>query len=272
MANPIDRLIARLDLEQEDTHTFLGGAGPGGQGFQGRLYGGLVAAQAYIAAARTVDVGPIHSMHAYFLRPGRSSLPIRYEVEEIKQGKRFQARQVRAIQDDQALFQALASFSAEKPGVEHQDAMPETPRPDGLPNRDEARGKTDWREQPIDLRTDDPRGEGREPSHWVWMRPMAALPADPVMHTATLIFATDRALLRTAALPHQSQGEVGEFAGASLDHTLWFHGEVTFEDWHLHAMQSPVARHERGLVLGGIFRADGTRVVTTAQEGALRFA
>ena len=84
MLNPIERLIARLQLEPAGSHTFLGGAGKGGQGFKGRLYGGLVAAQAYVAAARTVDVGPIHSLHAYFLRPGRSSLPIRYEVEAIK--------------------------------------------------------------------------------------------------------------------------------------------------------------------------------------------
>ncbi len=268
-SSPIDRLIARLDLEQSAPQTFVGGSGRGGEGFQGRLYGGLVAAQAYVAAARTTDVGPIHSLHAYFLRPGRSSLPIRYEVETIKQGRNFQARQVRAIQNDQVIFQMMASFSREIGGVEHQDVMPEVADPTSLPNRDEARGKPGWEEQPIDLRTDDPNSDQQAPDHWVWMRPMQPIGSDPIRLTAALVFATDRALVRTAALPHRN---AGEFIGASLDHTIWFHGPIDFTDWHLHAMHSPVARHERGLVFGAIYQADGKRVATTAQEGAIRFA
>jgi acyl-CoA thioesterase-2 len=269
MSNPISRLTERLDLESNGPHSFVGGAGPGGEGFMGRLYGGLVAAQAYVAAARSVDVGPIHSLHVYFLRPGRSALPIHYEVEAIKQGRRFQTRQVRATQDDQLIFQMMASFSADGAGVEHQDSMPEVQEPETLPNRDQARGKPGWEEQPIDLRTNDPAGDLEAPDHWIWMRPTQPLVADPVLHTAVLIFATDRALVRTAALPHR---DAGEFAGASLDHSIWFHSPVEFDDWHLHTMHSPVARHERGLVLGAIYRADGTRVATTAQEGAIRFA
>jgi len=269
MPNPIERLLARLDLEEEGSRCFIGGSGPGGTGFKDRLYGGLVAAQAYVAAARTVDVGPIHSLHLYFLRPGRASLPIRYEVEDIKQGRRFQARQVRAVQDDQVIFQMMASFSENQPGVEHQDAMPDMPAADTLPNRDQARGKSGWDQQPIDLRTDDPDGHGDDPDHWIWMRPMQPLVDDPILHTAALVFATDRAFIRTVSLPHK---DAGEFAGASLDHTIWFHAPIDFNDWHLHAMHSPVARHERGLVFGAIYRADGTRVATTAQEGAIRFS
>ena len=178
MSNPIDRLIARLNLESKGPRSFVGGSGPGGRGFQNRLFGGLVAAQAYVAAARTVDVGPIHSLHLYFLRPGRSSLPIHYEVEDIKQGKRFQTRQVRAIQDDQLIFQMMASFSANSAGVEHQDPMPQVPRPETLSNRDQARGKPGWDEQPIDLRTDDPAGDREAPDHWIWMRPMQPILPD----------------------------------------------------------------------------------------------
>lgn len=275
MPNPIDRLVARLDLESSGPDVFIGGAGPAGQGFMGRLYGGLVAAQAYVAAARTADVGPIHSLHAYFLRPGRSSLPIRYEVEQTKQGRNFQGRQVRAIQENQLIFQMMTSFSrapkpsADLPPIAHQDEMPKVPSPDALPNRDQVRGKANWEEQPIDLRTDDPEGRGEAPDHWVWMRPMNRIDADPTLQTALLIFATDRALIRTASLPHQS---AGEFAGASLDHTIWFHEPIDFNVWHLHTMHSPVARHERGLVSGQIYRSDGCLVATTAQEGALRFA
>ncbi|MFK8025828.1 MAG: acyl-CoA thioesterase [Ilumatobacter sp.] len=267
--NPIARLLERLDLDQEAAHTFIGGSGPAGTGAADRLFGGLVAAQAYVAAARTASVGPIHSLHLYFLRPGRASVPIRYEVDDLKQGRRFEARQVRAIQGDQIIFQMMASFSDNSPGVEHQDAMPAVPPAESLANRDEARGKANWQQQPIDLRTDDPDGEGTEPDHWIWMRPMQPIVGDEVARTAALIFATDRALLGTVALPHS---DAGQFAGASLDHTIWFHEAIDFTDWHLHAMHSPVARHERGLVFGSIYRADGTRVATTAQEGSIRFA
>lgn len=266
--NPTARLLERLDLDQDGSHSFIGGSGPAGTGAPDRLFGGLVAAQAYVAAARTANVGPIHSLHLYFLRPGRASVPIRYEVEDLKQGRRFEARQVRAMQGDQVIFQMMASFSDNSPGVEHHDAMPDVPPAETLANRDQARGKTGWQQQPIDLRTDDPAGARHDPDHWIWMRPMQPIVGDVVARTAALIFATDRAFLGTVALPHRG---AGEFAGASLDHTIWFHEAIDFADWHLHAMHSPVARHERGLVFGAIHRPDGTRVATTAQEGSVRF-
>ena len=270
MSDQVQRLINRLDLDETQPNEFLGGSGPGGKGFRERLYGGLVAAQAYVAAARTTDVGPIHSMHLYFLRPGETGKPIRYEVDPIKQGRNFQVREVRAFQDDRRIFQMMASFAANPAGAEHQDPMPVVEAPEALPNRDQVRDRPGWRDQPIDIRTDDPRGEIPEPRHWVWMRPMQpVLPADPVIHTAVLVFATDRVFMRTAALPHIP--ERGELTGASLDHTIWFHEPVDFNRWHLHAMQSPVARHERGLSLGAIYSEDGRRVATTAQEGSLRF-
>ncbi len=268
MTDQIQRLVSRLDLASANTDEFHGGAGASARGYRERLYGGLVASQAYVAAARTADVGPVNSMHLYFLRPGEAARSIRYEVDRIKQGRNFQVREVRAFQGDKRIFQMMASFSANHPSVEHQDPMPEVPEAESLPNRDQVRGKPGWKEQPIDIRTDDPHGEREDPDSWIWMRPTQAIPDDPVLHTAVLVFATDRTFMRTAALPHRG---VGEFTGASLDHTIWFHDEISFADWHLHAMHSPAARHQRGLSLGSIYRRDGRRVATTAQEGALRF-
>lgn len=270
MPDQVQRLINRLDLDETSPDEYAGGSGPGGKGFRERLYGGLVAAQAYVAAARTATVGPIHSLHLYFLRPGETGRPIRYEVDRIKEGRNFQVREVRAFQDDRRIFQMMASFAANPAGADHQDVMPAVEPPDNLPNRDQARNRPGWEDQPIDIRTDDPRGERPEPDHWVWMRPIQpVLPTDPIVHAAVLIFATDRVFMRTAALPHIP--ERGELTGASLDHTIWFHEPIDFNNWHLHAMHSPVARFERGLTLGSIYAADGLRVATTAQEGSLRF-
>lgn len=269
MPDQIDRLLRRLDLSDDGGDEFSGGAGSGGRGFRERLYGGLVAAQAYVAASRTTSVGPIHSLHLYFLRPGEAGQPIRYQVDRIKEGRNFQVREVRAEQDGRRIFQMMASFAKNPHGVEHQDEIPVVPAPDDLPNRDRIRQRPGWRDQPIDIRTDDPMGESTDPSHWVWMRPMQPLPDDPEVHTAVLIFATDRVFMRTAALPHLATE--GELTGASLDHTIWFHEPIRFDEWHLHTMRSPVARHERGLNLGTIHRRDGRLVASTAQEGSLRF-
>jgi acyl-CoA thioesterase II len=47
-----------------------------------RVFGGQVLAQALIAAARTVSVSRVlHSLHAYFLVPGRTDIPMVYDVE-----------------------------------------------------------------------------------------------------------------------------------------------------------------------------------------------
>jgi acyl-CoA thioesterase-2 len=270
MSDQVQRLLNRLDLEETSTDVYVGGSGPGGKGFRERIYGGLVASQAFVAAARTTTVGPVHSMHLYFLRPGETGKPVHYEVERIKDGRNFEVREVRAFQDGRRIFQLMASFTANPPGAQHQDPMPQVVPPDELLNRDRTRGRPGWREQPIDIRTDDPHGDRTEPDHWVWMRPLQpVLPPDPVTHTAVMIFATDRVFMRTSALPHIPVR--GELTGASLDHTIWFHEPVDFNGWHLHAMHSPVARHERGLTLGSIYAADGRRVASTAQEAVLRF-
>src|SRR5207249_4498555 len=63
-----------------------------------RVFGGQVAGQALVAAGRTVDRGNVHSLHAYFLRPGDPSTPILYLVDRIRDGKTFTTRRVVAIQ------------------------------------------------------------------------------------------------------------------------------------------------------------------------------
>ena len=63
-----------------------------------RLFGGLVAAQSVVAAYRTVEEGALHSLHAYFLRPGKHGVPIRYVVYRIRDGRSFTTRDVVAYQ------------------------------------------------------------------------------------------------------------------------------------------------------------------------------
>src|SRR5207237_2658113 len=75
------------------------------------LYGGQVAAQALRAAGLTVDPDRYaHSLHGYFLRPGRADLPVILHVDRDRDGRSFSARHVRAVQDGKVIFSMLASF------------------------------------------------------------------------------------------------------------------------------------------------------------------
>lgn len=272
--SPVERLIARFDLEPEGDDVFQGNPGPGRQ----RLFGGLVAAQSYMAAARTVDdpdERPLHSLHAYFLRPGRYAAPIRFAVHRIRDGRSFTTRRVVAHQGGEAIFNLAASFAAEEEGVSHQDAPPPSPDPEGLP---EHLGGP-WRDpdkahlNPIEMRSPDGLLGEDDPvpaRRIVWMRPRGAVPDDPLVHTALLVYASDRNLVSTAIRGVDEPRE--RFRLASLDHALWLHRPVRFDDWLLFASESPVAHGARGLIFGSVHRRDGTRIASVAQEGLVRLA
>ncbi len=266
----LERLLTRLNLQASATGIFIGGAGAGGVTDNDRLFGGLVAAQATMAALRTVNDFPLHSLHAYFLRPGRPDADIKFHVSHTKEGSNFKARSVAAWQNEELIFQLQASFQRPvEDGLTHTDPMPNTPAPDTLPNRDQLRGRSNWQDMPVDVRmaTDITADEPLPPEQAIWLKVNGALPEDPNLHLAMLVYASDRSLLDTAFRPHADQGSL---TGASLDHSMWFHQPPRFDDWVLYSMQSPAAAGGRGLAFGAMFNAAGERLVTVAQEGVLR--
>lgn len=265
------RLLKRLDLDEHGPDCFHGGAGEGGIGGEDRLFGGLVAAQAVMAACRTESEFPIHSLHAYFLRPGRAAQDIRFEVQRTKDGRNFRSRIVEAWQEDECIFQLMASFQRPEAGPHHQPEMSQVPGPDTLPNRDQLRGRSYWQDMPIDVRmaTDITADEARPAEQASWLRVNGDLPEDPAVHAAMIAYASDRSLLDTAYRPHADQGRM---TGASLDHAMWFHQPPRFDDWLLYTMTSPVAANSRGLAFGSMFSRTGDCRVTVAQEGLQRIA
>jgi acyl-CoA thioesterase-2 len=270
---PLGRLLRRLELEAREKDVFLGDPGRG----EGRLFGGLVAAQAVMAASRTVEDASLHSLHAYFLRPGRHGEPIRYAVQRLRDGRSFTTRSVVAEQAGETIFELAASFTRGEPGISHQDPMPEAPPPEGLEDWEDLRARIlgdprARRPGAVEVRVVDPDsarpGEALPPWKRVWIRPAGPVPVDPRLHTALVVFASDRTLLSTAARPHGLPW--GRRRAASLDHALWLHRAPRFDDWHLYVSRSPVAHQARGLVLGALYARDGTRVATVAQEGLIR--
>jgi acyl-CoA thioesterase-2 len=248
------------------------------------VFGGQVAGQALIAAARTVDQPDrmVHSIHAYFLRPGDPTCPIVYEVDRIRDGRSFSTRRVVAVQHGRAIFNLQASFHDPEPGPDHQIEMdPDLPPPDELPDfrtrmAPYADRYPDWydRPRPIDVRhvDGDPlaRGDDALTGQHVWMRADGRLPDDPVLHACVVTYASDMTLLDTTLLPFGLSWPDERIQMASLDHAMWFHRPFRADEWLLYQQRAISTGAARGLAAGAIFTADGTLVVDVVQEGLIR--
>src|SRR5690606_40365331 len=90
MSQALQELLDLLDLEQIEENIFRGQSRASAVP---RVFGGQVAAQALVAAGRTVPADrPAHSLHAYFLRIGDPGAPIVYTVDRIRDGRSFTTR------------------------------------------------------------------------------------------------------------------------------------------------------------------------------------
>ncbi|HUI26209.1 MAG TPA: acyl-CoA thioesterase II [Candidatus Kryptonia bacterium] len=279
MSTALENLIELLDLEELEVNIFRG-VSP--KEDRQRVFGGQVAGQALVAAGRTVSEGSVHSLHAYFLRPGDPKIPILYEVDRIRDGKSFTSRRVVAIQHGQAILHLSASFHRLEEGLDHQAPMPEMPPPESLPTFQERMrpfreqlGAWVDRERPIDMRMCDPVGSRpetwRKPEAYVWMRADGRLPDAPMLHACVVTYASDMTLLDTTLRPHGlTWAPDRKIMSASIDHAMWFHRPFRADEWMLYAQVSPSASHARGLATGSIFSHDGRLLVSVAQEGLIR--
>ena len=279
----VDDLVALLDLEPIEVNIFRGRSPD--ERVQ-RVFGGQVAGQALVAAVRTVEPDRhVHSLHAYFLRPGDPGIPILYEVDRIRDGRSFTTRRVVAIQHGKPIFNLSASFHVTETGYDHGSAMPEDlPDPESLPDFVEVWGpvigRTEegrrWLERPraIDMRYVDglptTRREPLPPRNRVWIRADGELPDDPVLHTCVVTYASDMTLLDTALLPHGRSFTEPDVMMASLDHAMWFHRPFRADEWLLYDQDTPTAGGGRGLARGFFYGADGALAVSVVQEGLIR--
>jgi acyl-CoA thioesterase II len=279
MSSPVDDLVALLDLEAIEVNIFRGQQPREHNPFLQRVFGGQVAGQALVAAARTVEPDRgVHSLHAYFLRPGDMAIPILYDVDHVRDGRSFTTRRVVAIQHGKPIFILHASFQCHEGGYDHQAPMPDVPRPDELPTFEERLAQQGLPgpgfTRPIDLRhVEEPvwlnRDTGRTTQH-VWFRAAGRLPEDPILHTCVVTYASDMTLLDTALLPHGKVFGDTNLQMASLDHAMWFHRPFKADEWLLYSQETPSASGGRGLAQGSIYTEDGQLVVSVVQEGLIR--
>jgi acyl-CoA thioesterase-2 len=294
MSQALQDLLDLLDLEQIEEDIFRGRSR---SAVVPRVFGGQVAAQALVAAGRTVaEDRPAHSLHAYFLRPGDPGAPIVYTVDRIRDGRSFTTRRVVAVQHGKPIFHLSASFQVYEDGLDHQERMPSAPDPATLPTGEERlRGyghldpavveKFLEARAAVDLRyVDEPPygkfGEPREPHSQVWFRtngkladdpPPDSVWGDPQLHVVLATYVSDMTLLDSVLLAHGRGGwAVGDVVGASLDHAMWFHRPFRADEWLLYDQESPSAYGGRGLGQARIYTQDGRLAVTVIQEGVVR--
>jgi acyl-CoA thioesterase-2 len=278
-------LLSILDLEELDRDLYRGLSPQ--VGWQ-RVFGGLVISQALVASTRTVEDRPPHSLHAYFLLPGDPLRPIIYEVERIRDGRSFSTRRVVAKQRGEAIFALSASYHAVEDGYAHQAPMPPAPDPDTLPDARQIVERFGdripasvraylLRERPIEVRpaslarfmgVKPPAGEPA--TQGVWIRAAGPLPDGQAIHTAVLAYASDMTLLDTSLVAHGKSVFDADIQAASLDHSMWLHGEFRADDWLLYAQDSPASMAARGFTRGMLFTRDGRLVASVAQEGLIR--
>ena len=275
MPATLTELIDLLDLEKLDEGLFRGRQ-LDATGFI-RVFGGQVAAQALVAAQATVpEERHVHSLHSYFLLGGDLSIPIIYDVEDVRDGGSFTTRRVAARQHGEIIFYMTASFQRVEEGFDHQDELPDVPRPDEctpLPDMIRAVNPeaADWwvkEWSAIDARLvttgDDPATQR------LWFRIVGELPDDRLLRNAVLTYFSDLTLLGPTLGPHGRVVSSPDVQVASLDHSIWFHRPTAANQWFLYDQHSPSASRARGLAIGRVFSEDGDLAATIAQEGLIR--
>ncbi|MDR0278406.1 MAG: acyl-CoA thioesterase II [Paucimonas sp.] len=283
MSHVLDDLVDLLSLEAIEENLFRGRSQD--LGFR-QLYGGQVLGQSLSAASQTVEEARhVHSLHGYFLRPGDASMPVVYSVDRVRDGGSFSTRRVTAIQKGNPIFTCSASFQYDEEGFEHQGQMPDVVGPENLPSEVEiARSMADRlpehiREKilcakPIEVRPVTERDpfnpKPGDPVKYAWFRADGTLPDSQALHKYMLAYASDFGLLTTSLMPHGKSVWHKDMQVASLDHALWFHGNLRADEWLLYAMDSPWAGNGRGFSRGSIFNRAGQLVASSCQEGLIR--
>jgi len=278
----VAELLDLLDVSSQGEGLFLGGPGPSAHS---RVFGGQLLGQALAAASFSVPEGSVcHSLHAYFLRPGKPGRPTEYEVSVMRDGRRLAARKVAAVQRDELVFELTASFEPDSPGPEHAEPSLDAPAPETFPP--EAARMQPWleklppelqklaRNSPIEFIEIDARDwHDHTPSAApvrVWRRVRDRLPDDPALHRCVLAYASDMGALEPAMRAVGLARGDSDLQLASLDHALWFHRPFRCDEWLLFSVWPVSVGSGRGLCRGLVHSRDGRHVASYTQEAMVR--
>ena len=281
-AHDFDQLLAVLDLNRISDDRFVG-THPSKNPM--RTFGGQLMAQSFVASSRTLtgDLPP-SALSVHFINGGDIAKDIEFHVVRLRNERRFANRRVDAVQDGVLLSSALVSYMSGGSGLEHGIAPPVVAEPHTVPSIQELlRGYEKTVPhfvnalQPIEWRfTNDPawvmRDKGERLAYnRVWVKALGAVPEDPVLHTAMMVYSSDTTVLDSIITTHGLSWGFDRIFAASTNHSVWFHRQVNFNDWVLYSTSSPVAANSRGLGTGHFFDPAGQIVATVVQEGVLMY-
>jgi acyl-CoA thioesterase-2 len=280
MSQSATPLLDILSLQPQGEGLFT--ADPVQDGLE-RVFGGQLLGQALAAATHTApEDWPCHSLHAYFVRPGKPGRPIDYEVSALRDGQRLATRKVIAVQRNEVIFELTASFESEEAGAEYQEVMPSAPSPESFPSEDEriaqalAAAAPEQRrflevKRPIEfIKVDDHEDAPPAAPLRYWMRLRDALPDDARLHRCALAYASDMGALQAAMRAGGLAFRDGAVQVASLDHALWLHRDFRFDDWLLFTFHAISVSAGRGLSRGMVHTRHGIHVASLIQEGMMR--
>jgi acyl-CoA thioesterase-2 len=277
-----EELLAVLDLKQVADDTFIG-SHPSKNPV--RTFGGQMVAQSFVAGSRTVSEKlPPSSISAHFISGGDPEKDLEFHVVRLRDERRFANRRVDVMQDGQLLTTAMISYLSGGRGIEHGVEPPELPDPESVPPVDELlRGYEDVVPhfvnalRPIDWRyTNDPtwvmRDKGEKLTYnRVWMKAEGAMPDDPVLNCAALVYSSDTTVLDSIITTHGLSWGYDRIFAVTTNHSVWFHRPVRFDEWVLYSTSSPVAADSRGLGTGHFFDRSGQLLATVVQEGIVKY-
>jgi acyl-CoA thioesterase-2 len=275
-------LLAVLDLRRVDDDTFVG-AHPSKNPV--RTFGGQMMAQAFVAASRTLQHDlPPSALSAHFIAGGDPDQDLEFHVVRLRDERRFANRRVDVVQNGVLLTSALVSHMNGGRGLEHNLEAPRVPGPETLPKIGELlRGYEETVPhfvnalRPIEWRyANDPawvmRDKKEQLAHnRVWLKAEGPMPADPVIHAAALVYSSDTTILDSIITTHGLSWGFDRIFAVTMNHSVWFHRPVVFDDWVLYSTTSPVAAESRGLGSGHFFDQSGRVVATVVQEGIVKY-
>jgi acyl-CoA thioesterase-2 len=253
-------LLDLLTLEEIDTNIYR--AVNPAEWPRPSLFGGQVAAQALRAAASTVpdDRAP-HSIHGYFLRPGRLDRPTLLEVDRDRDGRSFSSRHVNAVQQGEVIFSALASFHVDADGPDLQVGA--SPVDGGEPGESPVRERGGHNVL-LDVRFAGGSGPPEYGGSRFWARPRVEMPDDAVTRACVLTYLSD------LGWAFGSVKAAHGYAGPSLDHTVWLQRPIDVNDWMFVDLQPVTLAAGRGVFTGTIHDRAGRLGAYFAQESLLR--
>jgi acyl-CoA thioesterase-2 len=226
------------------------------------------------AAELTVpDDRAAHSVHATFIRAGSQREPITFVVTRERDGRSFSTRQIDAVQFGETILQMLASFHIRDGGPQTGLPMADVPPPETLfevpgnePPGTESLRTRDYPVTTLSVPLDQaPARRSLDSVMRTWSRSTEAWPNGLAFSASYVTYLAD---LRTglAALDEPDGPFPADLAMTSLDHSLWFHDQVSPEEWLLIDMRRIAFEGDRALVLGTVHARDGRHVATLTQE------